>query len=400
MNAVNLNLRTDNRHHAQMLSEQTAHRINIFIVEFTTENLAQLINTQTGRETERAVIVQRVLGALVIVLIRNVADQLLNQILKRDQTGGAAVLINNNRHVRGLTLHLTQQVHGALRLGLKTCRAHQLNHGRQGGTFGSLAVQDEGAHRVLQVEHAQNLIARITNHRHTRITRTQEQAQRLTQRGVTAGGEHVGTRNHERTDAGIVHLKDGLHHLRLVVLDGFSVGGAVQELAQLLLIEHAHRGLSRTFRRQAHTELIEQTGRRAQQNRQVVHRASQHTNRRDWAVTTQSTRQHMQNRVAHQRNNHEGQHDGERVHLDQVQQAGHGGENRGGCRNEAGQAQRVRVRLGVTVEGALQDAGAEGIRVCLHRFLSLVVRQVGERGFGDCRDHGQAERENGEEGCE
>ena len=261
-------------------------------------------------------------------------------------------------------------------------------------------MQDEGAHRVLQVKHAQNLIARITNHRHTRITRTQEQAQCLTQRGVTASGEHVGARNHERTDAGIVHLKDGLHHLRLVVLDGFSVGGAVQELAQLLLIEHTHRGLSRTFRRQAHTELIEQTGRRAQQNRQVVHRTSQHTNRRDRAVTTQSTSQYMQNRVAHQRNNHEGQHDGERVHLDQVQQAGHGGEHRGGCRNEAGQAQRVRVRFGVTVESALQDAGAESVRVCFHGFFRFVVRQVGECGFGDCRDHGQAERENGEEDCE
>ena len=119
-----------------------------------------------------------------------------------------------------------------------------------------------------------------------------------------------------------------------------------------------------------------------------MHRASQHTNRRNRAVTTHRTRQHVQNRVAHQRNNHKGQHDGERVHLNQVQQAGHGGEHRGGGGNEAGQAQRVRVRLGVTVEGALQDAGAEGALVCLHRFLSLVVRQVGERGFGNRRDHG------------
>ena len=61
-----------------MLSEQTAHRINIFIVEFTTENLAQLINTQTSRETERAVVIQRVIGVLMVVLIRNVADQLLD----------------------------------------------------------------------------------------------------------------------------------------------------------------------------------------------------------------------------------------------------------------------------------------------------------------------------------
>ena len=159
-----------------MLSEQTAHRINIFIVEFTTENLAQLINTQASRQAERTVVVQRVLGALVVVLVRDVADQFLNQVLKGNQAGGAAVLVNNNRHVRGLALHLTQQLHSALRLGLKTSRAHQLNHGRQGGTLRRLRMQDKGAHRVLQVEHAQNLIARITNHRHTRITRTQEQA--------------------------------------------------------------------------------------------------------------------------------------------------------------------------------------------------------------------------------
>ena len=108
----------------------------------------------------------------------------------------------------------------------------------------------------------------------------------------------------------------------------------------------------------------------------------------------------MQNRVTHQRNDYEGQNGGERVYLDQVQQAGHGGEHRGGCRNEAGQTQRVRVRLGVTVEGALQDARTEGVRVRLHGFFRLIMRQVGERGFGDCRNHGQAERENGEEGCE
>ena len=60
----------------------------------------------------------------------------------------------------------------------------------------------------------------------------------------------------------------------------------------------------------------------------------------------------------------------------------------------------MRVRFGVTVEGALQDARTEGVRVCLHGFFRFVVRQVGECGFGDCRDHGQAERENGEEDCE
>ncbi len=61
MNAVNLNLRTNNQHHTQMLSEQTAHRINIFIVEFTTGNFAQLINTQTVYRRNVPVI-QRVLG--------------------------------------------------------------------------------------------------------------------------------------------------------------------------------------------------------------------------------------------------------------------------------------------------------------------------------------------------
>ena len=109
-------------------------------------------------------------------------------------------------------------------------------------------MQNVGAHRILEVENTQNLVARISNHRHARVARTQEQAQRLAQRYVAAHGEHIGAGHHERADAQVIHLKHGLHHLRLVVLDGLSVGGTLQEFAQLLLLEHTGRGLRLTCR--------------------------------------------------------------------------------------------------------------------------------------------------------
>ena len=229
----------------------------------------------------------------MVVLVRDIADQLLNQVLQSNQTGGSAVLINHNRHVRGLALHIAKQVHGALRLGFESGRAHDLHQGWHGGTLGGLGVQNVSAHRILQVEHAQNLVARIANHRHAGVARTQEQAQRLAQRYVATHGEHIGAGHHERADAQVVHLEHRLHHLRLVVLDGLGVGGSLQELAQLLFLEHASGGLCLAGRGDARREVIEQAGHGGQQLRQVMHRAGQHANRRNRAVAPRGARQHV-----------------------------------------------------------------------------------------------------------
>ena len=214
-----------------MLGEQAADRVDVLILQVDTENLAELVDAQAGRKAERAVLVERVLGAFVIVLVGDIAHELLDEVLQGNQTGGSAVLVHDHGHVGRFALHIAQQVHGALRLGFESGRAHDFHQCRHGGTLGGLGVQNVGAHRILEVENTQDLVARIANHRHAGVARTQEQAQRLAQRHVATHGEHIGAGHHERADAQVVHLEHGLHHLRLVVLDGLGVGGALQELA-------------------------------------------------------------------------------------------------------------------------------------------------------------------------
>ena len=54
---------------------------------------------------------------LDVVLVDDLADQLLDQVLEGDQPGGAAVLVDHDRHVELLGLHLPHQLGDPLGLG-------------------------------------------------------------------------------------------------------------------------------------------------------------------------------------------------------------------------------------------------------------------------------------------
>ena len=56
-------------------------------------------------------------GALDVVLVGDLADDLLEDVLDRDQAGGAAVLVDDDRDVGALCLHLAQQVVDRLGVG-------------------------------------------------------------------------------------------------------------------------------------------------------------------------------------------------------------------------------------------------------------------------------------------
>ena len=66
------------------------------------------------------------IGVLDVVLVDDLADELLDEVLERDQPGGAAVLVDDDRHVELLGLHLAQQLGHPLRLGHEVGRPHEL----------------------------------------------------------------------------------------------------------------------------------------------------------------------------------------------------------------------------------------------------------------------------------
>ena len=57
------------------------------------------------------------LGVLDVELVGDLADDLLEHVFHRDEPGGVAVLVDDDRHVELLRLHLAQQLGDALLLG-------------------------------------------------------------------------------------------------------------------------------------------------------------------------------------------------------------------------------------------------------------------------------------------
>ena len=66
------------------------------------------------------------LGVFLVVLVDDLADQLLEAVLERDQPGDRAVLVGDEREVELLGLHLAHQPVDRLVLGDEPCRTDEL----------------------------------------------------------------------------------------------------------------------------------------------------------------------------------------------------------------------------------------------------------------------------------
>ena len=80
-------------------------------------------------------------GSGDVVLVGDLADDLLEQVLHRDEPGGAAVLVDDDRHVELLGLHLAQELGDALRLGHEVRGPQALAH--RLGAVARRAARDE-----------------------------------------------------------------------------------------------------------------------------------------------------------------------------------------------------------------------------------------------------------------
>ena len=81
------------------------------------EQLAEVLDRQPGGDPDRAVVELLDRRALDVVLVGDLADDLLEDVLDGDQAGGAAVLVDDDRDVGAGRLHLAQQVVDRLGLG-------------------------------------------------------------------------------------------------------------------------------------------------------------------------------------------------------------------------------------------------------------------------------------------
>ncbi len=112
---------------ADRLGEQAARRVDVVVVELDAEQVAELVLRQArARPGRRRRPRSATSGLVAVVLVGDVADELLDEVLHGDQARDAAVLVDDHREVVRVELHLPQGVVGLLRLGDEQRRAREI----------------------------------------------------------------------------------------------------------------------------------------------------------------------------------------------------------------------------------------------------------------------------------
>ena len=100
--AVRRDGRADLGQPAERLGDEAADAVDVVVLDLESEQLAELVDRQPGRHPVAALADLLHELDLVVVLVGDVADELLDEVLERDQARDAAVLVDHHRQVVGL----------------------------------------------------------------------------------------------------------------------------------------------------------------------------------------------------------------------------------------------------------------------------------------------------------
>ncbi len=115
-------------HVAEQVEDEPADRVPLRVGQLDAELLAHLVDRRAAGHPQRAVAQPLDRGHLDVVLVGDLPDDLLEQVFERHEPGGAAVLVDHDRHVELLGAHLAQQLGDPLLLGHEDRRAHRDPH--------------------------------------------------------------------------------------------------------------------------------------------------------------------------------------------------------------------------------------------------------------------------------
>ena len=142
----------------RVAEDEAADGVPVLVGEGHAEQLVELVDGQAAVDPQLAVGELLDIVVLDVVLVDDLADQLLEAVLQRDEAGDAAVLVDEERHVELLGLHLAHQAGDRLGLGHEVGRAGQPGHGLEA------AALPLGPHEVLGVGDAEHVVDRVAHH--------------------------------------------------------------------------------------------------------------------------------------------------------------------------------------------------------------------------------------------
>ena len=166
---------------------------------------------------------------LDVVLVLDLADDLLEQVLDRHETRRATVLVEHDRDVDLAPLELVQQVVDRHRLGHEYRRPQQRSECRA-----RLRSVLQDRQQVFRVQDADDLVDRLLEDRDPRVALLDHDTDRLVQGRRCGQGDDRDARGHHLVQAPVAQLDDRVDHLLLLGLQHALLPAPLHDQHQLL----------------------------------------------------------------------------------------------------------------------------------------------------------------------
>src|SRR5262245_37313008 len=204
--AVDLEALADRRHAADVRHQVAADGLEALALDLEPEALHHFVDVDLAAEHEAAVaLVDDRLG-LDVVLVADLADDLLEKVLDRDQPGGAAVLVDDDRDLRLLPLELLEELGHALALG-----HHHDRPGQVGDSALVVGVADRD--EILHEDEAGDVVEVLAIHGKARVLLLAEERAQIADGRLVPDRDDVGARRHHLADQRVPEVDDALEQL-------------------------------------------------------------------------------------------------------------------------------------------------------------------------------------------
>src|SRR5690606_38302351 len=217
---------------AEGVHDQAAEGVELLIGEVGIELLVELFDRRQALDQEVAggQFLDVVL-VVDIVLVLDVADDLLQYILDGDQTRHAAIFVDDDGHmVMGRAKFLEQHIQ-PLGLGHTGGRAQ---HILDIETIGIVFQQQR--QQILGQQDAEHVVDAFADHREAGVRRFDDRGQEFTGRLGGLDGAHLRTRDHDVPYLHVGDLQGALDDRQRLDIEDLVALGLAQQLQQLLAV--------------------------------------------------------------------------------------------------------------------------------------------------------------------
>src|SRR4051794_124073 len=200
------------------VEDESTDGVPLVVGEVHTEKVAHVTDRRASVHAQPTAGQALDLGVFDVELVGDLADDLLEDVLHRDEPRGVAVLVDDDRHVELLRLHLAQQLGDALLLGDEHRRSERVADAFV-GRAGVLPSNE-----VLEVHEADDVVGTALVRRDARKAGVDRGADPLLDHRVDFDRDHVGTREHHLAHERVAEFEDRVDELALFVLDRLFLG--------------------------------------------------------------------------------------------------------------------------------------------------------------------------------